>query len=194
MRRAYTAHVAQNPFLLADRRRVEALLNLLATRVAGTAGDDFALVGVVRRGEVIARELGARLERLLEHAVPVGEVRLERYADDLTVVHRETRLEARELPFAVEGARLVLIDDVLYSGRSLLRAAQHFLDRGAAEVRVTVLVDRGGREVPLAADAAAVRLEVGPAHQVEVHVPPYEDDWAVWIRERGRTSGGPASA
>ncbi|HEX6202036.1 MAG TPA: phosphoribosyltransferase family protein, partial [Thermoanaerobaculia bacterium] len=136
----------QSPFLLADRRRLEALLDLLAARVAGTAGADFALIGVVRRGDVIARELAARLERLAGRPVPVGEVRLERYADDLTVVHRETRLEARDLPFAVEGARLVLVDDVLYSGRSLLRAAQHFLDLGAAEVRVAVLVDRGGRE------------------------------------------------
>ena len=186
--------MAQTPFLLAGRERVGALLDLLAGRLAAAVPGDLALVGVVRRGDAIARELAARLERLAGRRPPVGEVRLARYADDLTLVHRETRLEERELPFPVAGARLVLVDDVLYSGRSLLRAAQHFLDAGAAEVRVAVLVDRGGREVPLAADAAALRLEVGPENQVEVQVPPYEDDWAVWIRERGRPSGGRASA
>lgn len=184
----------QIPFLVADAARCAALLDLLAGRLAASWSDDAALVGVVRRGDVLAREVADRLERRLGRRPPVGELRLKRYADDLTLLHERTFLEARELPFAVPGVRLVLVDDVLYSGRSLFRAVAHFLDAGAAEVRVAVLVDRGGRETPLAAGATALRLEVAPDQQVEVHVPPYEAGWEIWIKERATPSGGRASA
>jgi pyrimidine operon attenuation protein/uracil phosphoribosyltransferase len=186
--------MGQTPFLIADRAGVEAILDTLAGRLAAELPQDFALIGVIRRGEVLARRLAERLERRFARRVPAGEVRLERYADDLSVLHRQVRLETRDLPFAVDGARLVLVDDVLYSGRSLLTAARHFLDAGAAEVRLAVLVDRGGRQAPVAADFAGLRLEVGPPNQVEVHVPPYEEGWAIWVRERGRPSDDRSSA
>ncbi len=171
-------------FAIADRARVEALLDGLARRLHAELGDDLVLLGVRRRGAPLARALASRLETLARRAIPVEEIRLSRYDDDLTVLHEEPVLEAEGAAPALRGANAVVVDDVLYSGRTLLRAVRWALERGAVSVHAAVLCTRGAADVPIHADFAALRLDVGPTHVIEVCVPPFESDLGVLLRPR----------
>lgn len=144
------------------------------------------VVGILRRGAPLADRLCAhlhetgrieRIERL--------DLDIKRYADDLTLLHPETRL--RESAGAVPdlaGRTVLLVDDVLYEGHSLLRALRWLAARGAAEIRSAVLVDRRCARLPLKADVAGLVLEVAPLQIVDVHVPPYEPHFGIHIRRR----------
>lgn len=168
-------------FLIADRGRIERELDDMAHRIHGTLDPGFLVVGILRRGVPLARALAERLSNLRGEEVPVGELRLKRYADDLSVLHDEPRLEEDELPFAVEGADLLLVDDVIYSGRTFLKAVGHLVGRGAGRVRLAALCSRGENAVPVHADFVGMQIDVGEGNVIEVHVPPFEEEWAVHL-------------
>lgn len=171
-------------FLIADAERVSVVLDDLARRLHARLGDDFALVGIRRRGVPLAEALQERLERLRGADVDLGEIELKRYADDLALLHDKPKLGGQEIPFELEGATVVLVDDVEYTGRTLLTAANVLLAAGAAEVHGAMLASRGETEVPAYAAFTGLRLDVGDANVIEVHAPPYEDDLAICILHR----------
>lgn len=168
-------------FLIADRDRIDGALGEMARRIHGSTGSDLRVVGILRRGVPLARALAKRLSRLRGEEVSVGELRLKRYADDLSVLHDEPRLEEDELPFEVEGADLLLVDDVIYSGRTFLKAVCHLVGRGAHRVRLAALCSRGENAVPVRADFVGMQIDVGEGNVVEVHAPPFEEGWAVHL-------------
>lgn len=177
-------------FLIADETRVGSALDLLARRVDAELGGDVCVVGILRRGAPLARALGRRLAVLRGEDVAVGALRLERYADDLTVLHDEPRLGESDLPFDVEGASVLLVDDVIYSGRTFLKAVTHLGESGARAVHLAALCSRGGNEVPVHADFVAMHIDVGEGNVVEVHAPPYEETWAVRLLHREDVAKG----
>lgn len=120
--------------------------------------------------------------------VPVSEITLKRYAEDLTVLHERPELGGRP-ELDVEGRRVVLVDDVLYSGRTLFRAVELLVDAGAAEVHAAVLCSRGPNEVPVHADFVGLQLDVGGENAIEVHVPPYEERLRIVLRHRKDVTG-----
>lgn len=136
------------------------------------------LVGVRRRGAPLADALLARLRPLLPGAAQIErlDLQIKRYADDLTLLHPETRLtEAQEhVALDLAGRTAVVVDDVLYQGHSLNKAVQYLLAKGAARIVTVVLVDRGCASLPLHADVVGIRLQVAPGQIVECHVPPFE--------------------
>jgi pyrimidine operon attenuation protein/uracil phosphoribosyltransferase len=175
---------ASHSFLIADRARFEALLNGLARRLYAELGGDVVLVGIRRRGAPLAVSLAGRLVRLAGQPIEVGELELKRYADDLTVLHERPALGAVSLPDAVRGGTVVLVDDVLYTGRSMLRAVEQVVEAGAARVCAAVLCTRDAPAVPVAATFAGLRLDVGAGGIIEVHVPPYEEVPGIVLRPR----------
>lgn len=188
------ARAPSGGLLVADRVRVEAVLDRMAAGIQGELGQEMALVGIRRRGAPLAGALADRLEERVGAASPVGELTLKRYADDLSVLHDEPRLEEEEpLPFDPAGRTLLVVDDVLYSGRTLLRATTHLVSAGAGRVVAAVVCSRGRNEVPLTAAFVGFRLDVGEANVVEVHVPPYEEDLAVWVMPREEVEAADAT-
>lgn len=172
-------------FRVADRAGVEAVLDGMAAGIHARLGEEpYALLGVLRRGAPLAGRLADRIAARAGGRPPVGEIRLERYADDLTVLHERTRLEEPDLPFEVEGATVVVVDDVLYTGRTLLRAADWLASRGAGRIACAVLCSRGPNEMPVAAEFVGLRLDVGEPNVIEVRIPPYEDEPGIVIRRR----------
>lgn len=141
-----------------------------------------ALVGILRRGEPLAQRLQ---RRLLEHdpALQVHALKVKRYADDLSLLHPQVHLEENpELAgLAQAGMTLLVVDDVLYEGHSLLRTCAYLASLGAREVRCAVLVDRHAWQQPIRADIVGIHLQVAPRDIVECHVPPYEADFAVQV-------------
>lgn len=166
---------AGESFRVADPARFDRLLDGMARRIAALDEDDLQLLGVRRRGVPLAELLAERLGDGQRRQVPVQEVALKRYADDLTLLHDRPELQ-EEPDLDVEGKSVLVVDDVLYTGRTLFRAARIAVAAGADRVRAAVLCSRGENEVPVTAAVTGLQLDVGGSGVVEVHVPPYEKE------------------
>jgi len=135
----------------------EALLARLVLSMRGQVGAEAALVGIHSGGVWVAE----RLHDALELTLPIGTVDVSFYRDDYGRRGLKADVRPSTLPFEVEGRELVLIDDVLYTGRTIRAALNVLFDYGRpARVRLATLVDRGGRELPIAADFVGGELSV----------------------------------
>ena len=139
------------------RRATTRLSHEIVEKQAGTAG--LVLIGIQRRGVPLARRIAASI---LEHegaAIPVGALDITFYRDDLSMVAQQPVVKGTELPSAIDGRTIVLVDDVLYTGRTIRAAMDALVDFGRPQaIRLAVLVDRGGRELPIAARYCALTL------------------------------------
>ncbi len=167
---------------LCDAEGMDRLLDELADRIlAGRLdGVPLGLVGIRRRGVPICERLADRLRNRLGVEVPVGAVDITLYRDDLGRGDRWPELRGTEIPFAVDGAEVILVDDVLQTGRTVRAALNTLCDLGRpACVRLAVVADRGGREFPIRADYVGLRCEASPGQRVRVWVRPIDDRDAV---------------
>ncbi|WP_299957840.1 bifunctional pyr operon transcriptional regulator/uracil phosphoribosyltransferase PyrR [uncultured Modestobacter sp.] len=162
----------QAPLLTADD--VARVVDRIAHQLIEKAGDslaDLVLVGIPTRGAPLARRLAARVESFSQQPVEVGTVDITLYRDDLRL--RGVRaLEDTRLPESgIDGRLVVLVDDVLFSGRSVRAALDALRDLGRPRaVQLAVLVDRGHRELPIRADYVGKNLPTARSQKVEVHL------------------------
>jgi pyrimidine operon attenuation protein/uracil phosphoribosyltransferase len=152
-----------------------AAIQRLAKAVARGALADCVLVGVQTRGVPLARRLRAAL---LEHfgvEIPVGALDITLYRDDLTTIASHPVIHGTDIPVSIDGKRVVLVDDVLYTGRTVRAALDELIDFGRpSRIELLVLVDRGHRELPIRADFAGLVLKTERDESVQVHI--VEDD------------------
>ena len=119
---------------------------------ANDGAERLALVGIVTRGKVIAQMLAERIEQIEGVKVPLGSLDISLYRDDFGTKLSPV-LHGSSLPFDMEGAHVVLVDDVLFTGRTIRAALDALMDLGRpASIQLAVLVDRGHRELPIRAD------------------------------------------
>ena len=115
--------------------------------------DDVGLVGIRRRGVPLANRLAQILKDSENVEVPVGELDITLYRDDLTLKFEQPRVGRTYLPFDVTGKKVVLVDDVLFTGRTVRAALDAIIDHGRPQsIQLAVLIDRGHREIPIRAD------------------------------------------
>jgi len=118
-----------------------------------------AVVGIRTAGEVLGRRICDRIAEIENVRIPFGVIDITLYRDDLSMSRAQPTLKGTELPFAVTGARIVLVDDVLFTGRTIRAALDAIIDFGRpARVELAVLVDRGHRELPIRADYVGKNL------------------------------------
>jgi pyrimidine operon attenuation protein/uracil phosphoribosyltransferase len=163
--------------ILLDAAALNALVDDLAREIARgrTGGIPIRLVGIRTRGVPIAERLAARLGAALGEPIPVGAVDITLYRDDLNLRQSWPVLHGTEIPFRVEGADVVLVDDVLYTGRTVRAALNTVCDLGRpARVRLAVVVDRGGREFPIRADHVGAAFAVDHGERVLVRIAPID--------------------
>jgi pyrimidine operon attenuation protein / uracil phosphoribosyltransferase len=130
-----------------------------------------ALVGIQRRGAHLARRLHALTSELLEPAVPLGTVDISFYRDDFAIRPSAPVVHATELEFSVDGRTIVIVDDVLYTGRTVRSAIEEVFDFGRpARVQLAVLVDRGHRELPIRPDYVGKNIPTSQEQRVNVRV------------------------
>ncbi|HWX52140.1 MAG TPA: bifunctional pyr operon transcriptional regulator/uracil phosphoribosyltransferase PyrR [Solirubrobacteraceae bacterium] len=130
-----------------------------------------ALVGIHRRGAFLARRLHALLEQLLDAEVPIGDLDIGFYRDDVSTRPDAPVLHASHIDFDVNGRTVVIVDDVLYTGRTVRAAIEALFDYGRAErVQLAVLADRGHRELPIRPDYVGKNLPTSRAEHVHVRV------------------------
>ena len=130
-----------------------------------------ALVGIHRRGAVLAWRLHALTSELLESEVPLGSVDISFYRDDLAIRPSAPVVHATQLEFPVDGRTIVIVDDVLYTGRTVRAAIDVIFDYGRpARVQLAVLVDRGHRELPIRPDYIGKNIPTSRDERVNVRV------------------------
>src|SRR5450432_45891 len=131
--------------------------------------DKLAFIGIRRRGVPLAQRLAAKIEALENRKVPVGILDINLYRDDLTTVDIKPVVSATEIAFSVEGKDIILMDDVLYTGRTIRAALDALFDHGRpARVQLLVLIDRGHRELPIEARYIGRTVQTSGAEIIEV--------------------------
>ncbi|MFP5380639.1 MAG: bifunctional pyr operon transcriptional regulator/uracil phosphoribosyltransferase [Gammaproteobacteria bacterium] len=164
---------------LYDAEQLEDVIGDMVRQAAGliTGRSRVAVIGILRRGAPLADRLHARLVRDygLTDCVRL-DLQIKRYADDLRLLHPETQLteNPEHASLDLDGYTVLVVDDVMYRGHSLLRAVQYIAGKQPAEIRTVVLVDRGVARLPVRTDIVGVRLDVAPSDIIECNVPPYE--------------------
>lgn len=132
---------------------------------------ELAIVGIRRGGVHLAERLRRELVATTRREIPLGTLDIALYRDDLSERASAPVVGPTEIQFPVTGKTIILVDDVLYTGRTVRAALDELVDFGRPRrVLLAVLVDRGGRELPIAPDAVGARLEVPETEQVEVQL------------------------
>ncbi len=154
-------------------------------RTDGT--DGVVLVGIHRRGVDLARWIAAEIERSESTPIPTGTLDITLYRDDLMAVGPRPVVGPTALPTGgIDGKQLVIVDDVLYTGRTARAALDELADFGRpSRILLVVLVDRGGRELPIQADVVGRTVEAPAGGRVEVRVPAIDGSLGVDLVERG---------
>jgi pyrimidine operon attenuation protein/uracil phosphoribosyltransferase len=130
--------------------------------------DKLVLVGIRRGGVYVATQLGDWL-RQLEDDVPLGTLDITLYRDDAATALPNPRIGPSDIPVPIQGAHVVIVDDVLYTGRTVRAAIDALIDYGRPKrIELMVLIDRGGRELPIQADYVVRHIEVPPEQRVDV--------------------------
>lgn len=169
--------------------QLDKVLDDMAWRVAGflSARQRVMIVGILRRGAPLADMLHSRL--IKHFSLPnmgLMYLNIKRYADDLTLIHPETKLTEDPAAALIDftDTTVVIVDDVMFHGHSMLRAVEYTAKKQAAEIRTVVLVDRGANKLPIRVDVSGVRLDVAPTDIVECNVPPYEETFKIDLHRR----------
>ena len=133
--------------------------------------DHLCLVGIKTRGVPLAQRLGKNISRLEGVDIPVGELDITLYRDDLSTIAEAPVVSGTHVPFSVEGKTVVLVDDVIYTGRTVRAALDALMDVGRAQrIQLAVLIDRGHRELPIRPDYVGKNVPTAQSELVAVKV------------------------
>ncbi len=148
--------------------------------------DDVALVGVRTRGLPLAERLADNLQRLEGRRPPTGALDINLYRDDLSLIGPQAVLRKTEIPFHVDDRRIVLVDDVLYTGRTVRAGLDGLIDLGRPrQIQLAVLVDRGHRELPIRADYVGKNVPTAREEQIEVRLRETDGEDSVYLVRPG---------
>ena len=151
------------------RRATVRISHEIVEKQAGTEG--LALIGIQRRGVPLAARIAAAIAEHEGVELPVGALDITFYRDDLSLVAQQPIVKGTDLPFDLNGRTVVLVDDVLYTGRTIRAAMDALVDFGRPNaIRLAVLVDRGHRELPIRADHVGKNVPTSREEIVKVHL------------------------
>lgn len=169
---------------LLTARQVENALNSLYRQVEShlSGAKSLAVVGIRTRGETLARRMVRRLQSGRSSPIDYGVLDITFYRDDLSMRKGMPLVRATEIDFDLDGKIVLLVDDVLHTGRSVRAAMDALVDFGRPRaIRLAVLIDRGGRELPIAADYVGATVEAPVKARVRVHLKENDDDEGVFL-------------
>ena len=137
----------------------------------GREAGPLCVVGIRTRGDFLARRLAQALQEVTGTEVPVGALDITLYRDDFDRLESSPMVRATEIPFYVTGRRLIVVDDVLFTGRTVRAAMDALADLGRPEsIELAILVDRGHRELPIRADYVGKNIPTSQNESVQVHL------------------------
>jgi pyrimidine operon attenuation protein/uracil phosphoribosyltransferase len=158
-----------------DAARISRSLARIAHEILerNSAIDELALVGIRTRGVPLARRLAKEIRDINAHEVPTGALDITLYRDDLMrhAVGAQPLIRRTEIPFSIDDKRILLVDDVLYTGRTIRAALDALIEFGRPKaIQLVVLVDRGHRELPIKADYVGKNVPTSLSQSVQVHL------------------------
>ncbi|MEM5816391.1 MAG: bifunctional pyr operon transcriptional regulator/uracil phosphoribosyltransferase PyrR [Desulfitobacterium hafniense] len=177
--------ITKSKILDADgiRRAITRIAHEIVEKNKGT--DGVVLVGIRRRGVPLAERIQRRIEEFEGVKLPLGILDITLYRDDLSLIDVQPVVHQTEVPFTIEGKTVVLVDDVLYTGRTARAALDATMDLGRAEkIQLAVLVDRGHRELPIRADSVGKNLPTSRREIVSVCIKEIDETEEVLLLER----------
>jgi pyrimidine operon attenuation protein/uracil phosphoribosyltransferase len=175
---------------LLDGADIAAALDRMASDIVMLAGgtDRLVVVGIQRRGSDLAHRLARHIAEREGITVPIGAMDITLYRDDLGTVGPRPVVGETHLPVDLDHKVIVIVDDVLFTGRTIRAALDQLADFGRpARIGLAVLVDRGGRELPIQADIVGATVDVEPGDRVDVCVAEQDGRDAVELVHGGRT-------
>ena len=171
-------------------RMARQILELIDPTAEGAGG--VALVGMQTRGVYLARRLKAKIADFEAIDVPLGVLDATMYRDDFRLRLKQPTVRTTRIPFDVSERHLVLVDDVLYTGRTARAALDALMDLGRpASVRFLAIVDRGLRELPICADLVGRHVPTLPGEEVRVRLQEIDEREGVWLVERPAEADAP---
>jgi len=173
-------------------RTLERMAHEIAEKSGGAK--DLALVGVRRRGVPLSQRLAKSIKSFARVDVPVGTLDITLYRDDLSTVGAQPVVQSTDIDFPVDNRDLVIVDDVLYTGRTIRAAMNGLFDLGRPRrIRLCVLIDRGHRELPIEASFIGKTVQTSDTEIVEVRLQEIDGEERVMLVDRVADSAGEGS-
>ncbi|MCB2153779.1 bifunctional pyr operon transcriptional regulator/uracil phosphoribosyltransferase PyrR [bacterium] len=185
--RKATKKAAARARKLVGARDLQAMIKAMAEDICAEfeTSESLMLLGIRTRGIMVAERLKEVLDKQMKRPIPLGILDITLYRDDLPVLGPQPVVGESEIPFDVTAADIVLVDDVLYTGRTIRAALDEIVDFGRPSViRLAVLVDRGHREYPIQADYIGKEVDVAEDEVVRVHLKEVDDVDEVIAKKR----------
>ncbi len=146
--------------------------------------DNVCLVGIQRRGVVLAKKIAEKINEAEECKVRTGVLDITFYRDDLSILSEHPKINGSSIDFAVTGKTLIIVDDVLYTGRTVRAAIDALMDMGRPDaIQLAVLIDRGHRELPIRADYVGKNVPTSKSEIVHVEVTEIDGRNGVYIAD-----------
>src|SRR6478672_4234504 len=167
-----------------DARAMDRTIRRMADEIVelNEGTDDLVIVGIQRRGVQLAARIVSSIRERENADVPSGALDITLYRDDLQTVGPRPVVGPTNLPWAIDGKHVVIVDDVLYTGRTIRAALDELADFGRPKrIALAVLIDRGGRELPIQPDVVGKTLDVAPRDRVDVFVAELDEKDAVIV-------------
>lgn len=148
-------------------------------------GDNICILGVKRRGVPLAKIIADNIYNIEGKKIPTAVLDITFYRDDIKNIDCDPVIKPCDIPFSITGKNIILVDDVLYTGRTARAAMEALMTFGrAASIQFAVLVDRGHRELPIRGDYVGKNVPTSKSEFVSVKIPPYDDIYSVEIYEK----------
>jgi len=170
-----------------DKDAIEKALMRISHEIIEKQKDlkDVAIVGIRKRGEHLARRIAGNIKKISKKELPVGALDITLYRDDLTQISEQPVIQATEINFDIDGKKIILVDDVLYTGRTIRCALDALIDFGRpSQIQLVVLIDRGHRELPIRADYVGKNVPTSLKEDVEVKLLEIDGEDEVVIAEK----------
>ena len=184
---AYCAVMPPKQSTVLDARAFERTLRRMADEIVelNEGTDDLIIVGIQRRGVQLAARIVSYIAEVEGASVPQGALDITLYRDDLQTVGPRPLVGPTNIPADIDGRHVVIVDDVLYTGRTVRAALDELADFGRAKrIALAVLIDRGGRELPIQPDVVGKRVEVPAGQRVDVLVAEVDNNDSVVLTAR----------
>jgi pyrimidine operon attenuation protein/uracil phosphoribosyltransferase len=178
--------------LILDTKGMDRVLSRLTHEILekNKGAEEIVLVGICSGGVPLSRVIQGKIRSIEGVEVPAGYVDITLYRDDLSRAGYQPRLKRTEIPFSIDDKKVVLVDDVLFTGRTIRAAMDALIDFGRPKnIQLAVLIDRGHRELPIRADYVGRNVPTARAETVEVLVGGDPEEWKVVLRESGPGKG-----
>jgi len=166
--------------VILDSMAMKRTLGRMAHEIVEEAGgaQDLVVIGILRRGWPLAKRLAFLMAQIEDQPIPHGKLDISQYRDDAS----KSEDNKTDIPFSVVGRRVILVDEVLQTGRTIRAALDAIMKMGRPEsIQLAILVDRGDRQLPIQPDFCGITIDIGSGEKVEVMLTEYSDSDVVYV-------------